>query len=65
MITLVLLMVEIDKDIVKTAELTDFLHRVARKGDAISVKRWKKEQHLPLTVKKDPTLEEQEEESLV
>lgn len=60
-LTLVLLMVEIDKDIVKTAELTDFLERVAKKGDEISVKRWKKETYRPLTVKETPTLEEPED----
>jgi hypothetical protein len=36
-ITLLVLMKEIDKDIVKTAEFTDFLKQVALKGNTISI----------------------------
>lgn len=36
-ITLLVLMKEIDKDIVRTAEFTDFLKQVALKGNSISI----------------------------
>jgi hypothetical protein len=37
-VSILLLMTEIDKDMVASEELTDYLGRVAKKGDAISVR---------------------------
>merc|ERR1712150_382242 len=37
-ISIIMLQTEIDKDVNITAQFTDFLHQVAKKGDAISVK---------------------------
>lgn len=38
-ISILLLMTEIDKDMVKSEELTDYLRQVSKKGDAISVRQ--------------------------
>lgn len=42
-ITLLLLMLEVDRDINETVELMDFLNQVSKKGDEISV-RWRDDQ---------------------